>query len=866
MTLAIDRAELARFVHALFPDLDPMGYVSLRAFRQFPTKGEREGERDRPLHIEPIRLNLGLEPVIDAAERIAARVSKGGEAAVFAPPVCTFTSRKGARAGDVHECPVLSVEIDQGNLEQIIDRLSIILGARPTIALHSGSTWVDPETGELLPKGHLHWRLRHPARGPDQQTMLRRARDIATVLAGGDPSATPTVHPLRWPGSWNRKTDPPVMATIIEENAPAAIDLAEALASLEDAAQASGLGMPRSATHLAADDLPAELAQLAEWLRVYTTACLPPAGLGLWHDWNKVAMAIHRATGGSEAGYEAFRAWSATSPHYNAAGCRGRWDAISGCPATWIGARYLRRKAREHGWTEPPPDAAEEPFASPHILVLGGKRHEAADAGLAALQRAGIQFYQRDKSLVRIARIKAKASDGAAVVVPSVTPVNSAMLSRALGQATRWEKISRDGDIIAIDPPKEVVEQIAVMTDEWPFPPLRGLIDTPTLRPDGSLLQQPGYDPATGYFLCNPPPMQPIPERPSQSDALEALALLNSDLLAEFPFVDNAARSVALSMLLTPVLRAAMAVVPMHVVTAPEAGTGKSYLADIASAIAVGDRCAVMAVSDKAEETEKRLIGAAMAQFPIIALDNVSTLLWGDFLCQVTERAQMQVRPLGTSGLVRIANTFTCFANGNNLVIGADAVRRCIQCALDADMETPEERIFSGDPVKRILADRGRYIRACLIIARAYLAASRPGRLPPRASYEAWSDLVRSALVWLGWSDPVETVAAIRTEDPIRQQRAQVFAAWAGELILGIGYQTSELITQAEEWAQAQRTHPKLFAALFTVAGARGSGQQIDPRRLAHWLRHNLGTIANRHKLTVDRADQTRPRWVLSAP
>ena len=137
--------------------------------------------------------------------------------------------------------------------------------------------------------------------------------------------------------------------------------------------------------------------------------------------------------------------------------------------------------------------------------------------------------------------------------------------------------------------------------------------------------------------------------RPTQRDALHALALLYNELLAEFPFVDNTARSVAMSMLQTPVLRAAMAVAPMHVVTAPEAGTGKSYLADIASAIAVGDRCAVMAVSDKAEETEKRLIGAALAQFPIIALDNVSTLLWGDFLCQATERAQMQIRPLGTS-------------------------------------------------------------------------------------------------------------------------------------------------------------------------------------------------------------------------
>jgi putative DNA primase/helicase len=503
------------------------------------------------------------------------------------------------------------------------------------------------------------------------------------------------------------------------------------------------------------------------------------------------------------------------------------------------------------------------PGTGPIIRVLGGRRHDAANAGLVALAAAGIPFYQRDRHLVRVARIKAKASDGATALVPSVMPVNTAMLGRVLGQSARWERIKADGEIIAIDPPDEVVEQIAAMTDEWPFPPLRGLIDTPTLRPDGSLLASPGYDAATGFVLFNPPAMPAIPERPDKADALDALALLNNDLLDEFPFTSNASLSVAMSMLLTPVLRAAMAVVPAHVVTAPEAGTGKSYLADIASAIAVGERCPVLAMAKKEEETEKRLIGAALTQRQIIAVDNVSGLVMGDFLCQVTERPVMEIRPLGTSDMLRVPNAFTTFINGNNLVIGADNVRRCVQCALDADMETPEERQFRNDPVALVLAERGKYIAACLTIARAYIVAGRPGKLPPRASYEGWSDLVRSALVWLGWSDPVETVAAIRSDDPIRQQRAAVFTTWAAELIPTIGYQTSELIEQAEAWAQGNRIHPELFAALFAVAAPRGGGQQIDPVRLGLWLRANLDTVARGWKLTVDRTDKARPRWAL---
>ena len=388
---------------------------------------------------------------------------------------------------------------------------------------------------------------------------------------------------------------------------------------------------------------------------------------------------------------------------------------------------------------------------APHAMWIRASKSEWNVASVTRPQTLGWQrwlvrevpFYVRDRGLVRICPVKAKASDGNLVMVPAVTPVTTAMLGRALGQAAGWEIVNRRHEIIQIDPPKEVVEQIAGMIDEWPFPPLYGVINTPTMRPDGSLLLNEGYDTATGFVLFAPPPMPPIPASPTKQDALKALATLQK-LLEDFPFANEASRSVAMSMLLTPVLRAALPpAVPMHVITAPEAGTGKSYLQDIASALATGDRCPVLSVSDNPDETEKRLIGAALAQLPIIALDNVSDLLMGDFLCQVTERPVLQIRPLGTSTLIRIGNTFTVFANGNNLRVGADAVRRTIQCALDARMESPETREFVVDPVAMVLADRGKYIAACLTLARAYVAAGRPCQTTRRAELP-WLERHRS--------------------------------------------------------------------------------------------------------------------------
>ena len=395
------------------------------------------------------------------------------------------------------------------------------------------------------------------------------------------------------------------------------------------------------------------------------------------------------------------------------------------------------------------------------------------------------------------------------------------------------------------------------MAGEWPFAPLVGIIQCPTLRRDGSLLDVEGYDEATGLALVNSLEMPPIAATPDRADAEAALMLLN-DLLTEFPFVDEASWTVALSKILTPVLRGAMAVAPMHLATAPRPGTGKSFLDDIASMIATGDHCAVKAASPSPEETEKRLIGAALAGHPIIALDNCRDVLEGDFLCQITERPLMEVRALGKSDQYRIPNAFTFFANGNNVRVADDMVRRTIRCGMDANCENPEKRAFKSDPLAMIRADRGKYVAACLTIARTYIAAGRPNPLPPLPSFEGWSAIVRDPLVWLGYPDPVETMESLRNEDPKGGERHAVFEAWKSAI--GVGKHranyTSEIINQATH-------HTSLRDALLAIAQRRYGNGEIDPKALGKWLGTQEKNIAAKCKLLADRTDKTRPKWYL---
>jgi hypothetical protein len=412
------------------------------------------------------------------------------------------------------------------------------------------------------------------------------------------------------------------------------------------------------------------------------------------------------------------------------------------------------------------------------ITVQGGKLSENTTLAEAALIAAGAPFYVRNGEIVRPIIEDVRALKGRRTKTVRLRAVTADMVRDYLSRAARFERFNaRAKKMLAIDPPHDIAGNLLTRDGEWKFPKLAGVITTPTLRADGSILSAPGYDAATALLLVDPPPMPAIPKRPSRDEALASLDLLDR-LLDEFPFVDPPSRSVGLSTLMTSVARGAMQVVPMHAADAPEAGSGKSYLFDIASAIATGEIAAAIAAGRDEAETEKRLAAELMTGQPIISIDNLNGELGGDLLCQAIERPIIKSRVLGLSENRRIENTVTLFGNGNNFRVVGDMVRRVVRATMDANMERPESRQFRDNPVDTVLANRGRYIAAVLTIVRAYQVANYPGLLPPLMSFDDWSRLIRSALVWLGRADPVETQQAARADDPSRSNLRAIVAAW----------------------------------------------------------------------------------------
>ena len=379
-------------------------------------------------------------------------------------------------------------------------------------------------------------------------------------------------------------------------------------------------------------------------------------------------------------------------------------------------------------------------------------------------------------------------------------------------------------------PPRDVSSALLRLQGDRPIQPIAGVVTTPILRGDGSLVEIGGYDGET-RLLYLPDRGLVMPEgwnkaAVGRAEAAEALDLLDG-LLEGFCFEGEHGsadyllnRSVALSAILTAVGRSMMNVAPGHAFSARTMSSGKSFLVDIVSAIATGVKCPAAGASVKEEETEKALTGLALRGLPLISLDNVNAELRSDLLCRLLSEDRVSLRALGSSNIFEVENRATFFATGNNMRLTGDLIRRVLPCRLDVGMERPYTKRYNFDPLERVMANRGRYVAAALTVLRAHAQAGFPGAdgLTPLATFGRWTRGVRGALVWLGRADPVGAMDAAREEDPDITAHQEMIAAWHGKF--GVG----NMLTAAEAAAAVHTASADTGAAGSAVGGGGGSG------------------------------------------
>jgi hypothetical protein len=401
--------------------------------------------------------------------------------------------------------------------------------------------------------------------------------------------------------------------------------------------------------------------------------------------------------------------------------------------------------------------------------------------------------FQRGASLIKVV----KNADGC-----SILPFNARDVVNFTHAVCRpVEKKIVSGELVSkpVTLPAAVAHLYLNLHERWGVHDLNGICRAPILSEDGSIRLAEGFDHET-RFWCVGIDMPPIPERPSEKQAKQALDRLRSAFLT-FPFADAAItantrigkivdvtqppgidESAFLTGLLTAVCRPSLPLAPGFIIRAPQfsgAGTGKGHLVRAIARIAYGMAPNPFTSSGDRSELDKRLTAALVGGHPLIFIDNVNAeVLRSNLLAQIVTENPCAIRPFReNTKLVQIPTSAFLAITGNALRVSEDLARRFLIVDLDAGCEDPELRSFTHEFATTVQSRRRELLAAALTIWRWGRRNEIKHGLS-LGSFERWARWCRDPLVALGCTDPVRRINDVKRDDPRRVQLVEFFTLW----------------------------------------------------------------------------------------
>jgi hypothetical protein len=389
------------------------------------------------------------------------------------------------------------------------------------------------------------------------------------------------------------------------------------------------------------------------------------------------------------------------------------------------------------------------------------------------------------------------------------------------------------------------------------------------MRPDGSVIQKPGFDTATGLLYLDNSEERPAPHPLDRKALKEALARIWQPFEL-FPLDSAVSRGVFLAALLTTVCRPALPTAPGFLVRAYTPGTGKTLLSECLMLLTGASLSALPLPENNPEEIEKRLFAKLLTGCPGLILDNLVGVIDNAALCAFLTSPEPEGRILGQSETRSVVNRALWLLNGNNVTAGGDTFRRILPITLDANSETPETRRFTFNP-RDVIRDRLDAYRADLL---SVLLTFQWEGAPTVAagsfgSFEEWERLVRQCVCWLiregvapaEMTDPLEVMKLSKAEDPHHQQHATILETWHdlhGESVVQVR-DVGRLIERGEYGSTTAET--AFVEAVRDVATVRGA---FNGRYFGGWLRKHKGRVVQGYRLDPGTAGLKEPGWRVS--
>jgi DNA polymerase family A/Domain of unknown function (DUF3854) len=336
-------------------------------------------------------------------------------------------------------------------------------------------------------------------------------------------------------------------------------------------------------------------------------------------------------------------------------------------------------------------------------------------------------------------------------------------------------------------PDTQTVDAVLASADH--FSPLHRVVRVPFIRPDGTLCDKPGYDPATRTVLVLDEGMDrlSVPLEPTRADTDAAVELLLEEWLGDMPFHRRADRANALALVLTPFIRGSVPLVPLCVVSGLQMGVGKNLLADCLAVLATGRAALPLPYVQDEDETRKQITSAFRSGADLFVFDEAHEIEGKQFARAITSVTYTD-RILGVSTMVEFPNQVTWVSLGNQVTVNSDMSRRVYFVNLRPSAANPQDREGSAfrHPELRdwTRANRPELAGAVLTLVRSWYAAGCPAfsRGTSMGSFETWDRMVSGILGHAGVPGFLEDAAAQRSESDFTGSMWTAHVAWLREV------------------------------------------------------------------------------------
>lgn len=303
-----------------------------------------------------------------------------------------------------------------------------------------------------------------------------------------------------------------------------------------------------------------------------------------------------------------------------------------------------------------------------------------------------------------------------------------------------------------------------------PLPPLRGIVSQPVFREDGSLLQTPGYDSASGLYYEPEREIPSVDPKPSPDTVAAAKRWLTETLLADFPWESRADLANYIALLVTPLVRSFVkGLSPFGVVTATAPGSGKSLLAqEIPSRLY---RLSSHTWARREDERQKVITSAFAEDAAVVVFDNIGDTdkLDSPALAKLLTSQEWMDRRLGKNDeVLSFVNNRLWMATGNNIALGGDMASRSVLVRLTPSSDPTKRSQFALGDLTAWLRDDANVnllLRCLLILVIDWVRGGAPTGSVAMRNFSGWASAMSGLLKHHGILGFMENEHMLREAD-----------------------------------------------------------------------------------------------------